>query len=52
MSTLDSNGVRWRWRSRSTVNANCVEVALAEKAVATRDSKDLDGGALVFTRAR
>lgn len=41
----------WRKSSRSSSEANCVEVAFAGEAVATRDSKDPDGGALVFPAA-
>jgi hypothetical protein len=41
-------GRRWRKSSRSSDTANCVEVAEAPGAVAVRDSKDPDGGMLVF----
>jgi len=34
---------------RSTDVANCVEVAVSGQAVAVRDSKHRDGGALVVT---
>ncbi|MFJ8577937.1 DUF397 domain-containing protein [Micromonospora sp. NPDC093277] len=41
----------WRKSSRSD-DGNCVEVALADEAVLTRDSKDPEGLVLRFTPQR
>jgi Domain of unknown function (DUF397) len=46
-----SDLVRGAWRKSSYsghANSNCVEVALAGRAVAVRDSKNRDDGHLVF----
>lgn len=43
----------WNRSSRSNGNGGaCVEVALAPELAGVRDSKDRDGGALVFARGR
>ena len=48
---IDLSQARWRKPRRSGSNGNCVEVALnLPDVVATRDSKDQDGPALVVTR--
>jgi hypothetical protein len=39
---------RWRKSSYSTASNNCVEVAPVAGACAVRDSKNPDGGHLVF----
>ncbi|QIZ35063.1 DUF397 domain-containing protein [Saccharopolyspora sp. ASAGF58] len=38
-----------RKSSRSANNAHCVEVAVMTRAVGVRDTKDRDGGTLLFT---
>ncbi|NHD15554.1 MULTISPECIES: DUF397 domain-containing protein [Actinopolyspora] len=42
----------WRKSSRSSSQANCVEVAFTEHGIATRDSKHPHGDSLLFPRAR
>ncbi|OLF16991.1 DUF397 domain-containing protein [Actinophytocola xanthii] len=42
---------RWWKSSYSTDNANCVEVAFVEPAVAVRDSKNATGPTLTFPTA-
>ena len=44
----DATALRWRKSSHSGSGNNCVEVASMPAAVAVRDSKDPDGGHLVF----
>jgi hypothetical protein len=48
MYALDLSTVRWRKSSRSSAQANCVEVALTGPAVAVRDSKNAGGPVLAF----
>jgi hypothetical protein len=48
MDTVDS--ATWRKSTRSGTNGgNCVEVGGTARVVLARDTKDRDGGALVFT---
>ena len=49
MASANLSGLRWRKSSRSNTKGNCVEVAFADQAVMTRDSKHRDGAALVFS---
>ncbi len=48
MYALDLSSARWRKSSRSSTQANCVEVAFAGPAVAVRDSKYASGPVLTF----
>lgn len=48
MYALNLRDARWRKSSRSTAQANCVEVAFAGPAVAVRDSKNTTGPVLAF----
>ena len=48
---MDITGVTWRKSTRSNGSGNCVEVASTDTAVAVRDTKDRNGGTLIFTAA-
>ena len=48
MYVLNPQDARWRKSGRSSAQANCVEVAFAEQAVAVRDSKNAPGPVLTF----
>lgn len=53
MSSLPTELRESRWIKSSRSNGNggaCVEVALASELAGVRDSKDRDGGTLVFDR--
>ncbi|OZM71365.1 DUF397 domain-containing protein [Amycolatopsis antarctica] len=51
MTTADPFPFAWRKSSYSGNSSNCVEVGFgAEPVVGIRDTKDRDGGALVFSR--
>jgi hypothetical protein len=48
----DLTGAAWRKSARSSSAGNCVEVASnLTDIVAVRDTKNRDGGTLVFTRS-
>jgi hypothetical protein len=52
MSAADLGAVEWRKSRASNPSGNCVEVAaLADGAVAVRNSRHPAGPALVYTRA-
>ncbi|MFF0308140.1 DUF397 domain-containing protein [Streptosporangium sp. NPDC004379] len=48
MQQPDLSGARWRKSSLSADGPSCVEVAFVNDAVAVRDTKDRDGGTLIF----
>ncbi|MET9064010.1 DUF397 domain-containing protein [Streptosporangium sandarakinum] len=52
MQKPDLSGARWHKSSLSADGPSCVEVAFVNDAVAVRDTKDRDGGTLVFRRDR
>ena len=45
---MDLTNARWRKSSRSSGQANCVEIAHVADRVAVRDSKNPDGPVLSF----
>lgn len=49
MTSQDLTRATWRKSARSGNNGNCVEVAITENAVGVRDTKNREGGILVFT---
>jgi hypothetical protein len=50
--SVDLTGAEWFKSSFSGGNSdNCVEVAFVDDAIAVRDSKDRDGGVLLYTRS-
>lgn len=49
MNEPDLSKAHWFKSSYSNAQANCVEIARVSGRVATRDSKDPDGPALLFT---
>lgn len=53
MSSLSKDFRESRWVKSSRSNGNggaCVEVALVSELAGVRDSKDRDGGTLIFNR--
>jgi len=49
---MDLSHAEWRKSTRSSADGNCVEVATnLPGVVAVRDTKDRDGGTLLFTPA-
>jgi Domain of unknown function (DUF397) len=52
VSAADLGAVKWRKSSVSNPSGNCVEVAaLADGAIAMRNSRQPEGPALIYTRA-
>lgn len=49
MPAPDPNTTHWQKSSHSTANANCVEVAFLDEAVAVRDSKHPTDATLTVT---
>jgi len=50
MQKPDLSGARWRKSSLSGSGPSCVEMAFVGNDVAVRDTKDRDGGTLIFSR--
>lgn len=48
--TPDLSGAVWRKSARSGNNGGCVEMASVDDSIAVRDSKNPQGGVLVFSR--
>lgn len=49
---MDLTRAKWQTSTRSGGNGNCVEVATnLPEGVAVRDTKNRDGGTLIFTHA-
>ncbi|MGV9595124.1 DUF397 domain-containing protein [Streptosporangium sandarakinum] len=48
MHQPDLSGARWHKSTLSGDGASCVEVAFVNDVVAVRDTKDRDGGTLIF----
>jgi hypothetical protein len=52
MKDVDLTGAVWHKSTRSSADGDCVEVAdNLPDIIAVRDTKDRDGGTLVFTHA-
>jgi hypothetical protein len=52
LSEVERASLVWRKARRSSVNGQCVEVAVMTGQVALRDSKDPDGPILVYPPAK
>jgi hypothetical protein len=48
---MDLTRAAWRKSTRSSGNGNCVEVAVVDDTVGVRDTKNREGGMLVFSAA-
>ena len=51
MREANAPQVQWHRSSHSSADGQCVEVAVVAGAIAVRDSKDLAGPELIFTRS-
>lgn len=49
MAALDLTRAVWHKSTRSSGNGNCVEVAILDREIAVRDTKDRSGPVLQFT---
>ncbi|MGC5014165.1 DUF397 domain-containing protein [Streptosporangium sp. DT93] len=52
MMNPDLSGARWRKSTLSADGPSCVEMAFVGDDVAVRDTKDRDGGTLLFRREK
>ena len=51
MASMDLTRAAWHKSTRSSGNGNCVEVAVVDDTVGVRDTKNREGGMLVFSAA-
>jgi Domain of unknown function (DUF397) len=49
INTTNFDKTSWRKSSRSAAATNCIEVAMGEKTIGVRDSRNPDKGILIFS---